>query len=185
MSDRRRYRTLVERDGSEHPWRIEFGDFDRATVDAELEDRRDHGVRKSNLKIITSGATAIEQAAAVEALNARLRTLVVITWRDESYGSLCGVTSGFRLYDTATLSETAAKSLSAKARASGYEWHQGRCSWIAYDTSAPERFIAALKGLGYAVRSAGCKAITLAHLNTPGLEGASAEPGALPRPGSA
>ena len=43
MSDRRRYHTLVERDGPEHPWRIEFGDFDRATVDAELEDRRDQG----------------------------------------------------------------------------------------------------------------------------------------------
>ena len=128
MSDRRRYHTLVERDGPEHPWRIEFGDFDRATVDAELEDQRDRGARKANVKIITSGSTATEQSAAVAALNARPRIVIVITWRDESYGSLCGVTSGFRLYETVMLTETAAKNLSAKARASGYEWHQGRCS---------------------------------------------------------
>ena len=107
MGHRRTYYTLVERDGGEHPWRIEFGDFDRATVAAEHQDRRDHGVRSADQKILTSGPQAVDQKAAVGALNARRRTLIIVTWRDEAYGSLGGISSAFRLYDTVDLSDAA------------------------------------------------------------------------------
>ncbi len=167
MGRRGTYYTLVERDGGEHPWRIEFGDFKRATVAAEHQDRRDHGVRSADLKILTSGPQAEDQQAAVEALNARPRTLIIVTWRDEAYGSLGGISSAFRLYDTVDLSDAATKRISGKARKAGFSLHHGRCSWISYDAGAPEAFIAGLKALGYAVRSAGCRADSLAHLNTP------------------
>ena len=168
MGRRRTYYTLVERDGGEHPWRIEFGAFDRAAVAGELQDRRDHGVRSADLKILTSGPQARDQQAAVEALNARHRTLIIVTWRDKAYGSLDGVRSAFRLYDCVDLSDAAAKRVSGKARKAGFSFHLGRCSWISYDDGAPKTFIVGLKALGYAVRSAGCRADVLAHLNSPG-----------------
>ena len=167
MGRHRTYYTLVKCDGGGHPWRIEFGDFDRAVVAAELQDRREHGMRSADLRILTSGPQARDQQAAVDALNARPRTLVVVTWRDEAYGSLDGVKSAFRLYDRVDLSDAAAKRISGKARKAGFSFHVGRCSWISYDDGAPETFIVGLKAMGYAVRSAGCRADVLAHLNSP------------------
>ena len=167
MNGRRRYFTLLERDGPEHDWRIAFGAFDRAEAVSELEERRAHGVRKGDVRIMVSGAAAEEQAAALKAQNDRPRPLVIVTWRDENYGSLSGATSAFRLYDTLHFSETAVKRIAGRARSAGFEWRQDRCSWISYAPDAPKRFIAGLKALGLAVRNAGSKAATLAHLNSP------------------
>lgn len=63
------YYSLLERDGPLSPWRIEFGDFERETVADEREDRRDHDVKASNLKIIATGSSASAIAAKVAALN--------------------------------------------------------------------------------------------------------------------
>lgn len=52
----RRYHVLLSRNDSKSPWRIEFGDFDRATVVAERQDYRDGGTKASNLRIITSNS---------------------------------------------------------------------------------------------------------------------------------
>ncbi len=93
--------------------------------------------------------------------------MITITWRDEDYGALSGATAAFRLYGTVALSDTAAGRLASKARKAGFQWHQGRCSWISYDRGGPERLIAGFKALGFAVRSAGCRSEALAHLNSP------------------
>ena len=64
-----KYFTLVQRDDDKSPWTIDFGDYDRATVVDELGDRNDHGIKKSNLKIITTSAHQFDINAAVAALN--------------------------------------------------------------------------------------------------------------------
>lgn len=64
------YFTLLQR--HEGVWGIEFGDFDRETVEAELQDYRDHFIRKADLKIIRTAdyATATIQPI-VDALNGK------------------------------------------------------------------------------------------------------------------
>lgn len=63
----KRYFSLLERDDG--VWRIEFGAYDRDDVEAEREDRKDHGVKISNLKIISTGAKQVDIDAAVAKLN--------------------------------------------------------------------------------------------------------------------
>lgn len=67
MVKTRRYFVLAARiDGR---WCLEFGDFDRATVEAEREDYRDHGHKARDLKVLTVGATDAAAQAAIATLN--------------------------------------------------------------------------------------------------------------------
>jgi len=66
----RTYYTLVLRDDGDLRWRIEFGDYDRDTVEAEMESYTDHDYLKRNAKIIRSGDSQADIDAAVDALNA-------------------------------------------------------------------------------------------------------------------
>ena len=70
----RTYYTLVAIDGTptDSPWGVAFGAYDKADVEAELEDYRDHGWKKSQLKIIKTNDTATAINAAVAALNEAL-----------------------------------------------------------------------------------------------------------------
>lgn len=66
----RKYHTLVSIDGSPGClWAIEFGDYDRANVEAEYQEFRDNGWKKSELKIITTGDKQADILAALETLN--------------------------------------------------------------------------------------------------------------------
>jgi hypothetical protein len=68
----RPYFTLVSRDNINADWTIEFGDYDRETVQSELDDYCDHDYPAANLKIIrTADARQSTIDAAVAALNAR------------------------------------------------------------------------------------------------------------------
>lgn len=64
-----KYYTLVQYYTELDKWMIEFGDYDRMLVIFELEDYKDHGVKRKNLKIVTSGDTQAEIDAAVKQLN--------------------------------------------------------------------------------------------------------------------
>ncbi len=66
----RKYHTLLSREGFGFPWRIEFGDFDRETVDSERQEYRDNGAKAANLKVITTGARQGDIDSAVSLLNA-------------------------------------------------------------------------------------------------------------------
>lgn len=68
MPRNRTYYTLALRDDN-HGFRIEFGDYDRATVEAEMECYTEHDYLKRNAKIVTSGDTQAEIEAAVAKLN--------------------------------------------------------------------------------------------------------------------
>jgi hypothetical protein len=46
------YFTLLCRDNKEAAWEIAFGDFDKDTVQSELDDYRDHDYQKQNLRIV-------------------------------------------------------------------------------------------------------------------------------------
>ena len=61
----KRYYTLAQR--IEGKWFPQFGDYDRASVVAEMDDYRDHGIKRSALKIVSSlnGQRAIDDAFAV------------------------------------------------------------------------------------------------------------------------
>lgn len=48
----RKYYILVERDTHLSAWKIHHGDYKRADVEAERQDRRDHGAKATNLRII-------------------------------------------------------------------------------------------------------------------------------------
>lgn len=63
----KRYYTLAVRD--DNVWSPEFGDYDRSTVQSELNDYRDHDYRKSNLKIVQSDDSQAAIEAAIAALN--------------------------------------------------------------------------------------------------------------------
>ena len=65
----RKYFTLLQRDDDKSPWTIEFGDYDKACVTDELLDYNDHGIKKVNMKIITTSAHQFDIDAAVAALN--------------------------------------------------------------------------------------------------------------------
>ena len=68
----RPYWTLLEREGPEARWTIAFGSYTRAEVEGERKDRRDHGVRAMDLKIIRTGSRRQDIEAKVEELNACL-----------------------------------------------------------------------------------------------------------------
>lgn len=71
------YILVVRNDGLEKPrndadWLVMFGDYDRETVEFELQDYRDHGARKCDLKIVKlPDATQYKINNVVEALNGR------------------------------------------------------------------------------------------------------------------
>lgn len=52
MRKPRPYFLLVARADKLSPWGIEFGDYDRETVDAEREDYRDHDWAAGNLRVL-------------------------------------------------------------------------------------------------------------------------------------
>ncbi|WP_296084142.1 hypothetical protein [uncultured Agrobacterium sp.] len=69
----RTYYTLLMKDGtpSDKAWEIAFGDYDRETVVAELQDYRDHGWKLKELKIVTTKGHGMDAINAVLAkLNA-------------------------------------------------------------------------------------------------------------------
>jgi hypothetical protein len=70
MAKSRTYHTLLSRDARTGRWCIEFGDYDRSTVEDELEDYLDHGYRRNQLRIIKTGDHQQDINAAVDALNA-------------------------------------------------------------------------------------------------------------------
>lgn len=80
---------------------------------------------------------------------------LTVTWRDEAYGALSGVRCAFRLYDCASLSDSAVRRIHGKARKAGFSWRQDRCTWIAYKLDAAHHFVAGLQDVGYAVVHAG------------------------------
>lgn len=59
------YYTLLSRN-DDNQWVIEFGDYSKENVQSELNDYRDQGYKKKNLKIISTGTTqnAINEAVA-------------------------------------------------------------------------------------------------------------------------
>ena len=66
----RPYYTLLVRDGSPGcQWSPEFGDYDQDTVKAELDDWRDQGFKRSELKIIKTAAKQADIMAKVAELN--------------------------------------------------------------------------------------------------------------------
>lgn len=65
----RTYYTLVEREEPGTPWFIQFGDYDRETVEAERAEFIDKGFRAKNLKILRSGDRQADVEAAVARLN--------------------------------------------------------------------------------------------------------------------
>lgn len=69
MARKRVYYTLVLRDDGDRRWRPEFGDYDRSSVQAEMESYTEHAYLKKNAKIITSGDKQAEIDAAVAQLN--------------------------------------------------------------------------------------------------------------------
>ncbi len=66
------YHTLVQRDDTSSRWAIEFGAYVRDDVKGEMECRRADGIKRGNLKIITTGESQVEIEAAVAVLNAPL-----------------------------------------------------------------------------------------------------------------
>ena len=70
----RPYFTLVAIDGTptDTPWGIAFGDFDKDVVEAEMEDYRENGWTKKQLKIIKTASDQASIDAAVAALNAQV-----------------------------------------------------------------------------------------------------------------
>lgn len=67
----RPYYTLLTKDGVSDDWLIAFGDYDRECVKSELDDYRDHGWRRNELKIIkTQSVKQAEVDSAVALLNA-------------------------------------------------------------------------------------------------------------------
>lgn len=54
------------------PWAPQFGDYNKAFVQAEASDYRDRGYKRSQLKIITSGALQTDINAAIAMLNVLL-----------------------------------------------------------------------------------------------------------------
>jgi hypothetical protein len=53
----KKYHVMLERSDAESPWRLEFGAYDRQDVVDEIADRRDHGVKASDLRIRWTFAT--------------------------------------------------------------------------------------------------------------------------------
>jgi hypothetical protein len=73
---------------------------------------------------------------------------LAVTWRDESYGALCGVAAAFRLYETVDLDDPTVAMIHVIACRAGFAFHQGRCSWIAYDLRAAHTFVDGLRTFG-------------------------------------
>lgn len=71
MTKNRTYYSLCLRDDGDLVWRLEFGDYDRDCVQAELEAYTEHDYLKRNAKIIKSADDQASINAAVAALNAK------------------------------------------------------------------------------------------------------------------
>jgi hypothetical protein len=52
-----KYFVMLERDGADSPWRVEFGAYDLEDVVSEIADRRAHGLKASDLSIRWTDAT--------------------------------------------------------------------------------------------------------------------------------
>jgi hypothetical protein len=68
----KRYFSLLERDSAESPWAVQFGDYDRETVESERDEMIDRGIKRRNLRIIETGSKQADIFAAVAKLNAPL-----------------------------------------------------------------------------------------------------------------
>lgn len=69
----RKYFILAERCGGQ--WSVEAGDYARATIEDEYQDRRDHDVRARDLKIVST----TEDQAAIDAAVAKLNATASVT----------------------------------------------------------------------------------------------------------
>lgn len=76
------YHTLVQFDPEADAWGIEFGDYDRETVEDELEDYVDHSISRKLLKIVTTDS---EANAEIEAAVAALPKLKAFTFEASDY----------------------------------------------------------------------------------------------------
>ena len=63
----RKYFTLAVR--TDGKWSAQFGDYDRATVQDELTDYRDHDMKAKDLRIVISGDRQSDIDAAIAKLN--------------------------------------------------------------------------------------------------------------------
>lgn len=70
----RPYFTLAERDSATAPWGVQFGSYELGDVKAEVQDRLDHDVRVSNLKVLTTTDKQADIDAEITKLNAREAT---------------------------------------------------------------------------------------------------------------
>jgi hypothetical protein len=61
------YFTLLVRERGK--WFVDFGSWDHEDVDAEIEDRRDHGVSRKDLKVITTDGSQEEIDKLVDMAN--------------------------------------------------------------------------------------------------------------------
>jgi hypothetical protein len=89
----RKYFLMLERDDSDRPWRLEFGAYDREDVVSEIADRRDHGVKASDLRIRWTFATRqseLDRALAQE--NSPHEILAAVEANDNSKIRLVAVT---------------------------------------------------------------------------------------------
>lgn len=69
MTESRSYYTLVLLQHGR--WSPQFGDYDRETVDYELEDYVDQGYKRSHLKVIVTGHLQADVNSAVANMNRR------------------------------------------------------------------------------------------------------------------
>lgn len=72
MTKLSKYYTLLQRDKNTQRWHVEFGSFIRADVHLELMDYMDHGVRRRDLKIITTNPLQTAINLEVNRLNAQI-----------------------------------------------------------------------------------------------------------------
>ena len=63
----KRYHVLIERLGDR--WGVEFGSWDRSEITFERQDRRDNGVKASDLKIATCDGEQASIDAIVRSMN--------------------------------------------------------------------------------------------------------------------
>lgn len=68
---KRIYHVLLSRYGEGERWEIAGGSWDRSDIDFEHQDYRDHGVRASDLKIVTCDGRQSSIDAIVAKLNAK------------------------------------------------------------------------------------------------------------------
>lgn len=71
MPKTKTYYVMIERDSASEPWAVQAGSYERSDILAEVQDRLDHDVRVSNIKVLTTTDKQADIDAAIVRLNAR------------------------------------------------------------------------------------------------------------------